>query len=396
MKKLTAFVLLLLFIFLLPAGALAADAADSIGDVEAAAAVAMDADTGDVLFSWHGDDPREPASIAKMMTALLVLEAAERGEISLSDRIVVTESMLEGLPSDASRMRVGIVSGEEFTVEQLLYAHMVSSDCMASRVLGCFLGGTNDSFCRMMDRRAEELGCTDTHFTDPSGYPDPAMTTTARSLAVIARECMTHEAFRGIVSTVRYTLPATNLNGPRELENTNRLLLEEIRDGNGEPVSNPYYSPLAIGIKTGFSTPAGSCLASCFDDGERRVIIVVLGTTPYSVTAEDGSAEVVMPQYGETLRIADAVFHVFSLQKMEEEFSALSARRFEEVDSTEKEYAAVFSAVHDRDPGLQRLAERSWALTMSGKERVRYAVLAMAVILVLSVPSGLILRRRRR
>ena len=393
MKRLSAFALLILFLFLLPAGVLAVDASDRVGEVEAAAAVAMDADTGEILFFWHGDDPREPASTAKMMTALLILEAAERGELSLSDTVTVTDEMLSGLPYDASRMIIAIEPGEQFTVEQLLYAHMVSSDCAASRVLGCVLSGTNDDFCRLMDQRAGELGCTDTHFTDPSGYPDPAMTTSARSLAVIARECMTHETFREIVSTVRYTMPATNLNGPRELENTNRLLLEQVRDSNGDPIPNPYYTPMATGIKTGFSTPAGSCLASELDNGEHRLIIVVLGTSSYSLTADDGSSVYVLPQYAETLRIADAVFY---LQEAEESVTAQAAGRFETVDRAESEYAAQFSSVHDRDPGLRRLAERSWALTVSGKERVKYAVCAMAVILALSIPSGLILRRKKR
>lgn len=392
MKKLAAFVLLLAFLLLLPAGALAVDAADRVGDVEAAAAVAMDADTGEILFSWHGDDPREPASTAKMMTALLILEAVERGECSLSARITVEDRMLAGMPYDASRMNVEIVPGEEFTVEELLYAHMVSSDCMASRVLGWVLGDPVEVFCRRMDERAAELGCTGTHFTDPSGYPDPEMTTNARSLAIIARECMTHQAFRDIVSTVRYTMPATNLNGPRELENTNRLLLEQVRDSGGTYVPNPYYSPMATGIKTGSSTPAGNCLASCFDNGAHRLIVVVLGTSPYWMTGEDGSEELVLPQYAETLRIADAVFY---LQKAEEEFSALAARRFEAVDAAEDAYAAALASVHDRDPGLRRLAERSWALTMSEKERVKYAVMAMAVILLLSIPSGIVIRRRR-
>ena len=393
MKRFVAFALLVLFVLLFPAGALAADPTDRIGDVEAAAAVAMDADTGEILFSWHGDDPREPASTAKMMTALLILEAVERGEMSLSATVPVTDDMLDGLPYDASRMSVPIEIGEEFTVEQLLYAHMISSDCMASRVLGCALSDTNEVFCRLMDRRAAELGCTDTHFTDPSGYPDPAMTTSARSLAVIARECMSHEMFRTIVSTPRYTLPATNMNGPRELENTNRLLLEQVRGGNGELVPNPYYSPMATGIKTGFSTPAGSCLASAFDNGGHRLIIVVLGASPYTRTDADGSTVSVLPQFGETLRIADAVFY---LQEAEETVSADASGRFDAVDRAEDAYAAAFAAIHDRDPGLQRLAERSWALTMSGKERVKYAAAAMAVILVLSVPSGLILRRRKQ
>ena len=393
MKRLVAFALLILCVFLLPAGALAVDAADRVGDVEAAAAVAMDADTGEILFSWHGDDPREPASTAKMMTALLILEAAERGECSLSDSVTVEDWMLSGMPYDASRMSVEIVPGEEFTVEELLYAHMVSSDCMASRVLGWVLGEPAETFCRHMDERAKELGCTGTHFTDPSGYPDPAMTTNARSLAIIARECMTHQTFRDIVSTVRYTMPATNLNGPRELENTNRLLLEQVRNADGAYIPNPYYSPMASGIKTGSSTPAGNCLASYFENGEHRLIIVVLGTSPYSRTKEDGSTETVLPQYAETLRIADAVFY---LQTAEETVSAQAAVRFDAVDRAEEAYAALFAAVHDRDPGLRQLAERSWALTMSGKERVKYAAVAMAVILILSGPSGIILRRRKQ
>ncbi|MBR6952016.1 MAG: D-alanyl-D-alanine carboxypeptidase [Oscillospiraceae bacterium] len=393
MRKLVACAMLAVFLFLLPTGVLAAEAEDRIGDVEAAAAVAMDADTGEVLFSWHGDDPREPASTAKMMTALLILEAVERGECSLSASITVEDWMFEGMPYDASRMSVEIVPGEEFTVEQLLYAHMVSSDCMASHVLGWVLGEPIEAFCQRMDQRAAELGCTDTHFTDPSGYPDPAMTTNARSLAIIARECMTHQTFRDIVSTARYTMPATNMNGPRELENTNRLLAEQTKNSDGAYVPNPYYSPMATGIKTGSSTPAGNCLASSFDNGVHRLIVVVLGTSPYWSTAEDGTAELVLPQYAETLRIADTVFW---LQEAEEAVASMSAERFSAVDRAEESFAAAFAAVHERDAGLQRLAERAWALTMSGKERIRYAGAAMAVILLLSIPSGLVLRRRRR
>jgi D-alanyl-D-alanine carboxypeptidase (penicillin-binding protein 5/6) len=233
------------------------------------AAILVDGDYGDILYAYNADQKMYPASITKVMTSLLVLEAVADGKLTLDQEITASETAVD-LPEGSSTATPAIQAGEILTVEELLYCDLVSSANEACNILAETVGGTVDNFVTMMNAKAQELGMTGTHFANPNGLHDEDHYTTAYDISLMARAAMEYEAFRTIVSTERHTVPATNLSEERTLNTTNYLLSGRIIPG--------YTYSKAIGIKTGFTTPAGYCLVSAaVDDDGRTFYCVVLG-----------------------------------------------------------------------------------------------------------------------
>lgn len=232
------------------------------------AALLMDAETGTVLYDFHGGDQNYPASITKIMTALLTLEAVERGELTLDRAVTVPEGFDRDLELGGTSQNLKV--GETLSVHDLLYCALVASANDACNVLATAVAGDVPSFVSQMNHRAEELGLTGTHYVNAHGLHDEAHYTTAHDIATLTRVALENETFAELVSTRSYTVPPTNLTGERRFSSTNALLLP-IYDGKY------VYTP-AIGVKTGTTNAAGKCLASAAKKGERTLICVVLGT----------------------------------------------------------------------------------------------------------------------
>ena len=241
------------------------------------AAIVVDGDYGEVLYSYNGYQKMYPASITKVMTSLLVMEALEAGTLTLAQPITASETAVV-LPEGSST--AGIKAGEILTVEQLLHCDLVSSANEACNILAETVGGTIPNFVDMMNEKARALGMKDTHFMNPHGLHDEEHYTTAYDIYLMAHAAMEYDTFRSIVATTKYVVPATNLSGERTLYTTNALL-------DNWKIAGYTYSR-AIGIKTGSTTPAGQCLVSASVDAEGRTFYcVVLGAE--NVTNEDGS-----------------------------------------------------------------------------------------------------------
>jgi D-alanyl-D-alanine carboxypeptidase (penicillin-binding protein 5/6) len=262
-KLLPLILILLLSVSLLPVSALAL----SEPSISASAAIVMDANSGDVYFEKNADASIQPASTTKLVTALLVAEAAERGEISLSDTVTADESCLANLDEDSSDCSPRLESGEIMTVEELLYCVMLASANEASSLLASYVSGSESAFVDAMNARVQELGCTGTHFANANGLEDSNHYSTARDFALIAQEAMRHSLVKDIAGTLHHTVPETNVAPARELTNTNSLL---------NPESEFYYDP-AYGIKTGYYENAGYCLVSAAAQNDIDVICVVMG-----------------------------------------------------------------------------------------------------------------------
>lgn len=277
MKKYRFLSGLLAMVFLLSALTLPALALED-PDPQCGAAIVVDGDYGEVLYEKNAHERMYPASITKIMTSLLVLEAVERGELSLDMEVTASETAIAALTSGASTQN--IKPGEVLTLEQLLYCDLVASANEACNIMAELVGGTMENFAVLMNERAAELGMENTHFVNPNGLHDPEHYSTAYDIYLMAKEAMSHELFRTIVSTATYTVPATNMSGARTLHTTNALI------DNWRIMG--YVYPYAIGIKTGFTTPAGQCLASAAVDKDGRTFYcVILGAE--NVTEEDGS-----------------------------------------------------------------------------------------------------------
>ena len=249
-------------IFLLTAllMSLFAPAAAALSDPQADSshAVVLVAERGDsetVLYTKNETERLMPASLTKVMTVLLALEAVEDGTKKLSDMVTASDRLYYDISGDSSSVYMAI--GETMTLENLLYCAMLNSANEACNVIAEYIGGTIENFIEMMNARAVALGCKDTHFTNTHGMPDPDHYTTAWDFSRILREAARSDVFMEIANTVTYVVPDTNASAERKLENTNSLI---------NP-TNPLYPgdygyEYARGVKTGHTSDAGYCLAS--------------------------------------------------------------------------------------------------------------------------------------
>ena len=222
-------------------------------DVNAKAAVLVDPDTGEILYEKNAHAHNYPASITKVMTCLLTLEAVDRGELSLEQTVTASSALHTGIGEGAST--ADIKEGEQIRIIDLLYAALIPSANEACNVMAEAVSGDVASFVELMNTRAAELGMEDTHFSNTHGYHDDDHYTSAYDIYLMCREAMKHETFRTIVGSKNYTMPATNLHPePRIIRSTNALISNFRVAG--------YIYEYATGIKTGSTPEAGYCLAA--------------------------------------------------------------------------------------------------------------------------------------
>lgn len=244
--------------------------------IDAAAAILINADTGEVLYEQDAHAQRFPASITKVMTCLLTVEAVDRGELSLDKKVTVSGNLHTGIGEGGST--ADLKEGEIVSIEDLLYSALVPSANEACNVLAEAVAGDISSFVELMNQRAAELGMADTHFANTHGYHDPNHYTSAYDVSLMCMEAMKHPTFREIVASKSHDLPATNMHEARTLHTTNALISTwRVRE---------YYYEEATGIKTGSTPEAGYCLASSATRGDTDLIAVVMGGTDYKENAE--------------------------------------------------------------------------------------------------------------
>ena len=220
-------------------------------EIKAKAAVLVDADEGRIIFGQNEQEREYPASITKVMTALLTLEAVDAGKLSLDQPITASAVVNDQDPEGSS---AGIEEGEVLTVEQLLYCLLLVSANEAADILAETVSGSREAFVELMNQRAQELGCTGTHFANTNGLHDVNHYTTAYDIYLFFREAMKHETFMTITGSVAYEVPATNKSEARELHTTNSLL-------SNWRILDYLYDGVDCG-KTG-STPEAGCPAAC-------------------------------------------------------------------------------------------------------------------------------------
>lgn len=259
--------------------------------VDAKGAFLMELETQAVLFEQNADEKLYPASITKLMTALVVLEKANPEDI-----VTVKKEGLDGLPEMGSS--VFLVPGEQMPLMDLLKYLLVSSGNDAANALAIHIGGTLSDFVAMMNSKAQSLGCTNTQFANAHGLHDEDHYTTARDLSLIAQAAIENKTIAEIVAMPQVKVAATNKHKAQTFTTTNHLI-SKIKDGN-------YYYPDAIGIKTGFTTPAGYCLTAAAVKGELTYLSVVLG----AVKREDGK----IGSFTESIKLLDYAEKNFSVQ----------------------------------------------------------------------------------
>ena len=296
------FALLLGFSLLCPAAAAEEDPVlPPAPELNCQAALLMDHNTGSIVYAKNEHQEMYPASLTKIMTALLVLEAVDAGRLSLGDELTASRAaMTAGLTDDGSTADIQV--GEVMTVEEYLTCMLVVSANEACNVLAEAVSGSVDAFVDAMNARAEALGCENTHFVNPTGLHDPQHYTTAWDMYLMTRAAMEHSDFMRICDTGTAHIPATNLSEERTLHTTNYLI-----DGWR---SLGYRNSDAHGIKTGSTDAAGHCLVSSAMKGSLHFLSVVLGGE--RLTLEDG--EIRTYSFYDTNLLYDWALNNFSYQ----------------------------------------------------------------------------------
>lgn len=244
-------------------------------------AILIHADTGKILYEKDAHKIMYPASTTKIMTAILVLENAQ-----LTDIATVSNYAVSSIPAGYSH--ANLQTNEQFTIEQLLDVLLVCSANDAANVLAEHIAGSIANFADMMNKKAIEIGCKNTHFVNPSGLHSNDHFSTAYDLTLMGQYAMKNENFRNIVCKRYCSLPVTPqyTSLDRTFFTTNQLLLgnkttdlsENFSSQTIEYItSNPNYYPYAVGIKTGFTTPAGNCLVAQSSHNGLNFIATVLG-----------------------------------------------------------------------------------------------------------------------
>ena len=317
MKKNKILPLLISLCLLFSLFAPAASALDEPPLHSAKAVVLADMDSGRLLFEMNKDEQRSPASLTKIMTVLLAVEALERGEVSLDEMVTAQADCLAGLNTDSSTS--GIQPGEIISYQDLLYCAMVHSANEACNILAHRVSGSVPAFVELMNRRAAELGCTSTHFADPNGLSNENHYTTAYEMYLITREALEHPLFAEICNTRGYDMAATNLSQARSFANSNALITADSEYGSS------YVYPAAAGVKTGFTQLAGYCLVSTAEKDGVRLLAVVMGCDGWLNAGIDE-----YENFSDTIRLYNWAFSNFSYRQA---VSALSTVTRVEVEN---------------------------------------------------------------
>jgi len=240
--------------------------ASTIPDTSSSACLLMEESTGKILYSKNANSIMYPASTTKIMTAILTLE-----KCNLSDTAVVSHNAVFSIPSGYST--ASLVEGEVLTIEQLLNVLLIPSANDAAVVLAEHIAGSVEAFSDMMNAKAVELGCLNTHFVNPNGIHNENHYSTAYDLALIGKYAMQFPTFKEISSKTRYTLPITNAYSKEDrIFNTTNDLIKP----NYSSSPTNYYYKYATGGKTGYTDPAGQCIVATATKDNISLIAVTL------------------------------------------------------------------------------------------------------------------------
>ena len=287
-KKLFEFLITLSMVLMMPAHVMAAVDLNAkyevdtnkiqgwpqAADIASDTGILMDADTGTVLFDKGGDQQRYPASITKIMTLLVAVENS-----SMDEQVTFTETGVRNVAADSSNINSKI--GEVMTMQDCLHALMIISANDAAAQIAEHVGGTEQNFIDMMNQRAAEIGCTNTHFANSSGLPDENHYSSAKDMALIFREGLKNKDFRSVIGDTDYTIQPTNMTSDKRVMHTHHPMFA--------PESDIYY-PGCIGGKTGFTNLAAHTLVTAVEQNGTTYIAVVMHGVELSTCCLDSKA----------------------------------------------------------------------------------------------------------
>ena len=267
-------------------------------DIDATAAILIEANTGMVVYEKNADARLYPASTTKILTTYLGILMGD-----LDETVVTSERAMQ--VEEGSSM-IPLTAGEEINFKDLLYATMIRSGNEGANVIAEAVGGSIEGFVDLMNQYVNSLGLVNTHFANPNGLHNDDHYTSARDMAIITREAMQDETFRDIVAHASYVLPKDNVYRSRNL--TGRLT-EFMTDKESS-----YYYPYAIGVKTGNTAAAGHCFVGAAEKDGVTFISVVLhcsGTNTYRYCWQDTRR---LMEYGFSQYVSVSVADLYAMR----------------------------------------------------------------------------------
>ena len=235
--------------------------------IESEAGIVMDADSGAVLFGQNIHVQKAPASITKILTALVVIENS-----SLDDTITFSHDAVYNV-EDGSGNKNAIEEGDTLSVRDCLYLLLMRSSNQAANALAEHVGGSRDGFVKMMNEKTAELGCENSHFANPSGLNDDTQLTSVYDMALIASAAYKNDTLLTISKDKSYRLPATKNNPDGvTIQPEHKLLITT-------DTESPNYYPYAVAGKTGYTSIAGQTLVTYAIKDDRRQIAVTMKST---------------------------------------------------------------------------------------------------------------------
>ncbi len=292
--------------------------------VESGSGLVMDLDTQTVLYEKNGERTYYPASITKLLTALVVVENCD-----LDETVIFSHDAVYDVESGSGNNQ-SLEAGDKLTVEECLYAMLLESSNPAANALAEHTSGSINRFVYEMNEKADELGCRHSRFQNPSGLNDETQTTTAYDMALISCEVFENEDLREICSAQRYQLPPT-LNQPEGY-----LLQMEHKLINGEETSDSQWD--FVGGKTGYTSMAGNTLVTYVEEDGKKLVAVVMNSD--------------MTHYSDTRNLLKYGFaNVDALVKPQEEE--------EDLQAAEAEQAASHTAAAAEEPQIQEMEQKS-------------------------------------
>lgn len=255
MKRITSIIMAILFTFLFTTSISALEIKEPSLNLNVKSAILMDANTGTILYSQNENQALPPASVTKVMTLLLTFEAIENGSLNYDDKLVVSENA-----ASMGGSQIFLEPGEEMSVIDLLKSVIIASANDAAVTLAEHIGGSEEEFVKMMNKKASELNLTNTNFENVTGLDDTTINhlTCAKDIALMSRELIKYPK----VSQYATIWMDTVRNGEFGLTNTNRLIR--------------YYRGIT-GLKTGYTSSAGYCVSATAKRGDLELIAVIMG-----------------------------------------------------------------------------------------------------------------------
>ncbi|WP_058486906.1 D-alanyl-D-alanine carboxypeptidase family protein [Defluviitalea phaphyphila] len=290
--------------------------------IQSDSAILMDAKTGTILYEKNIHKKQYPASITKIMTALLAIENG-----NLEDTITFSKNAVYSIEYGSSH--IGMQEGEQITLKDALYGMFLMSANEVSNGIAEYIDGSIENFAEHMTKRAEELGAQNTNFVNPHGLHDENHYTTAYDMALIAKEALKYDVFREIIGTITYTIPPTNIvDEPRYLANQHKLF-------NNKAYPELYYEGCEGG-KTGFTNEARHTLVTYAKRDDLELIVVVLKSEKQAM-------------YDDTRNLLDYGFNNFKMVSILQQDLPIGKIPIISEENEQKKYQNIIEAYPETD-----------------------------------------------